>query len=100
MRLREFFIPSTDSSDEPLFHHYIDNNIAFVSNFVIPKHLRGKGLGRQIYQEWENSLPPSVKAIELRAKNETAKAFWGKLGFREKYPKLAIEDACPMIKLR
>ncbi len=100
MRIYEFITP-LDSNDKPLFNFYINGNIAFISNFVIPEHMRGTGIGRKLYNNWEANLPSSVTHIQLRAKNNNAKSFWKKLGFNELYPNVKSDDgSTQMIKSR
>lgn len=100
MRLYEFITPP-ESADEPVFHWYINGDTAFISNFVIPAHLRGKGEGRKMYEDWENSLPSSVVYVQLRAKDASAKAFWTVIGFEDLYSSTqGVNGEAQMVKIR
>jgi hypothetical protein len=76
---------------------------ALVTNLIIyDESKRRCGRGRQLYTEWENSLPQFIKRAYLRAKSPDAEAFWRHMGFVRLYsePELNIYEngGVPMIK--
>lgn len=62
----------------------IDGNYFYLRSFFIPKTHRGKGVGKEVFNQIKNYAfkYPFVKFIELEP-TETSKEFWLKLGFKE-----------------
>lgn len=78
--LSEFITPE-GSADEPVFNYVIRDNVATITRFVLPPHMRGRGEGTRLYREWESRLPETVTRIILWAKNPKAVRFWLSVGF-------------------
>ena len=57
--------------------------MAMVDNFVIHDETkRRRGWGRELYSDWESTLPHVVSVIFIRAKSPEAECFWGSIGFK------------------
>lgn len=64
------------------------DNIIWIDELVIPKDMRGQGVGRKYYEEWEASLPENIKILKLMAADMgagNAAGFWDAMGFDYMY---------------
>ena len=63
-------------------------NTLTIDWYTIPKAMRGKGLGKKIYLEWEKALPKKYKFIKLFAADSgegKSNNFWESAGFDYAY---------------
>jgi GNAT superfamily N-acetyltransferase len=75
---------ASKASDEPYVESHRKGPVVWVDWFEVPPKLRGKGLGRKVYMEWEAKLPKSIRLVRLFAGNVggmPAEGFWEKMGF-------------------
>ena len=76
-------------SNEPRIVADIGKEVALIHDFYIPQHMRGKGMGRRYYEEWEASLPETVELVKLFAADYdgsgNSDGFWDALGFSYAY---------------
>lgn len=64
------------------------DNVIWIDELVIPKEMRGQGVGRKYYEEWEASLPQNIKILRLMAADMgagNAAGFWEIMGFDYMY---------------
>ena len=62
----------------------IQPNAMYIDWLNIPEDLRGKGLGKKTYYDWESSLPATIKKVYLHAGDlgtGATKPFWESVGF-------------------
>lgn len=68
---------------------HVQQGVAIIHDFFIPKELRGTGIGRKTYEEWEAALPPSIKLVRLFSADYegtgNADEFWDAMGFSYAY---------------
>src|SRR5271170_4901116 len=76
---------SVTAAVQPTIDAHREGDTVWLETFEIPEEQRGKGLGQEAYEEWENSLPKDVQLIRLFAANtggeESSASFWKKMGF-------------------
>jgi hypothetical protein len=72
---------------------------AYIDTFVVPRHARRKGTGRQAYEVWEGRLPPEVTVVRLTAQGHSPR-FWEKMGFEWRYgtPERLDAESVEMVK--
>ncbi len=83
------FTGNINNPDGTVAYGNINGENAYLGWMEVPQHLRGKGLGRNLYQQWESKLPATVKRVYLHAATEQDPGlsdFYGKLGFRPASP--------------
>lgn len=62
-----------------------DGESMIVEWLNVPEGQRGRGIGRRVYLEWEQTLPPNIKKIFVYAEDlgfGSSKGFWAHLGFK------------------
>lgn len=60
--------------------HFAGPDTMYIEWFMVPKEMRGRGIGRAAYEEWEKKLPKSVRYVTLHAADRSD-PFWESLGF-------------------
>lgn len=68
----------------------IHEKVAIIHDFVVPKSLRGRGVGRREYEKWEANLPHTVELVKLFAADYgdgkgNSDGFWENMGFDYQY---------------
>lgn len=64
--------------------HWGGKDKVYIEWFLVPKELRGRGVGTAAYKEWEKSLPKTVRYVTLHAVDSGhgySGPFWESLGF-------------------
>lgn len=64
--------------------HLVGKDKVYIEWFLVPKELRGRGIGTAAYKEWEKSLPKIVRYVTLNAVDSGSGysgQFWESLGF-------------------
>lgn len=73
---------------------HIEGDIAYLDTMIIPPEHRYKGLGKDVYRDWEAKLPDHVKYIQV-VPVEKSNNFWYKMGFGDLY----FEDGDPDVEV-
>lgn len=63
---------------------HVNQTVAWVNMLYVVPAERGEGRGRELYEEWERSLPPEVTLIKLVAADcgdGRSNGFWEAMGF-------------------
>lgn len=69
----------------PFLATRIDGDRAWVSLIYVPRPMRRRGLGRQMFERWARTIPPEVSEIKVLAAeidDEQPFGFWVKMGFQ------------------
>jgi hypothetical protein len=64
--------------------HLVGKDKVYIEWLLVPKGLRGRGLGTAAYKAWEKSLPKTVRYVTLNAVDSGfgySGPFWESLGF-------------------
>lgn len=77
------------SSNKPYIRaHKSGEDVVWIDMMFVPPDQRGKGLGKQYYEEWESDLPYTVKLVRIMAADTgsgLSNGFWEKMGFEYQY---------------
>jgi GNAT superfamily N-acetyltransferase len=68
--------------------HGVGNDKVYIEWFLVPKDLRGRGVGTAAYRQWEKGLPKTVRYVTLNAVDSGhgySGPFWESLGFVYKW---------------
>lgn len=70
--------------------HQAGEFVVLIDMFYVPPGMRGKGIGKTFYQNWESRLPKSVKLVRLMAADYgdgagMSNQFWERMGFEYNY---------------
>ena len=78
-----------EQQDQPYINaHRVGDHKIEIEMLFVPRDQRGKGVGRQFYQQWESNLPPDIHVVQIWSAdtgNGNARNFWDSLGFCYKY---------------
>ncbi len=62
---------------------------AVIHDFYVPRSLRGQGVARRFYEQWEADLPSEIECVRLFAADYEGEGnsdgFWEAMGFSYRY---------------
>lgn len=73
-------------AEKPYIDDHRSGDIMWLDMMAVP--VRGQGIGRRYYQQWEAELPKDIKLVRLMAADAghgLANGFWEKMGFEYQY---------------
>lgn len=79
-----------EAADQPHVDADVRGTLATIHMFYVPPHMRGRGEGRRVYEEWEASLPKTVSLVRLMAADYgdgagLSNGFWEAMGYSHQY---------------
>lgn len=85
---RAIMLAEAATTSEPYIHAHRSGDTIWIDMMEVPEGQRRKGVGANVYQQWEASLPPDIKLVRLMAADTgsgKSNGFWEAMGFDYQY---------------